>query len=166
MSKLIKQLTRRRLLDTAGELSAGLLIPWSGPNCKALANSPNMRPRFALIGCGGKLTDWEAHHVDIAMLGTATAGQCNDPVSVEGTAEHNVEFDEGIPRQPNRYNTARAFDLNVQFAGSAVVMNIRNDVDNGILFEGERGRIFVNRGKRQEDVTRGHLDDKQWGEGS
>ncbi|MEM6777820.1 MAG: Gfo/Idh/MocA family oxidoreductase [Planctomycetota bacterium] len=94
---------------------------------------------------GGKLTDWGAHHIDIAMLGIAAAGQSNDPISVSGDAKHDVDFEDGIPVQTNRYNTARWFDLNVSFADSTVVMNIRSDVDRGILFEGERGRIFVNR---------------------
>ncbi|MFG0288832.1 MAG: Gfo/Idh/MocA family protein, partial [Rhodopirellula sp. JB044] len=96
---------------------------------------------------GGKLTDWGAHHVDIAMLGIDAAGQNSDPVSVGGTAVHDVEFVDGMPVQHNRYNTARQFDLNVAFADGDVTMNIRHDVDNGLLFEGERGRIFVNRGK-------------------
>lgn len=96
---------------------------------------------------GGKLTDWGAHHVDIAMLGIVAAGQNSDPVSVDGTAKHDVAFEDGQPTQDNRYNTARAFDLNVEFADGDVVMNIRHDVDNGILFEGEQGRIFVNRAK-------------------
>lgn len=96
---------------------------------------------------GGKLTDWGAHHVDIAMLGIAAAGQNNDPVSVEGNAEHDVAFEEGIPQKDNRYNTARAFDLKVEFVDGDVELIIRHDVDNGILFEGELGRIFVNRGK-------------------
>ncbi|QDT08213.1 Gfo/Idh/MocA family protein [Planctomycetes bacterium K23_9] len=96
---------------------------------------------------GGKLTDWGAHHVDIAMLGIAAAGQSNAPVSVDGTAKHNTEFRDGVPVQTDRYNTAMQFDLHVAFAGSDVDMNIRHDVDNGILFEGELGRLFVNRGK-------------------
>jgi predicted dehydrogenase len=96
---------------------------------------------------GGKLTDWGAHHVDIAMLGIAAAGQSNDPVSVDGTAKHNTEFKNGMPVDTDRYNTAMQFDLHVAFAGNDVDMNIRHDVDNGILFEGEAGRLFVNRGK-------------------
>nr|WP_040771426.1 Gfo/Idh/MocA family oxidoreductase [Rhodopirellula maiorica] len=96
---------------------------------------------------GGKLTDWGAHHVDIAMLGIAAAGQNNDPVSVDGSAEHGVEFKDGVPQQNDRYNTARKFDLTVEFAAGDVVMAIRSEGDNGILFEGELGRIFVNRGK-------------------
>lgn len=96
---------------------------------------------------GGKLTDWGAHHVDIAMLGIAAAGQNNDPISVDGTAKHAVEFQDGVPVQTDRYNTAQQFNLTVEFADRDVTMNIRNDVDNGLLFEGEGGRLFVNRGK-------------------
>ena len=96
---------------------------------------------------GGKLTDWGAQHIDIAMLGIAAAGQNNDPVSVEGTSKHPGEFKDGVPLQHDRYNTATAFDLHVAFADGDVEMNIRSDGDNGILFEGDRGRIFVNRGK-------------------
>jgi len=96
---------------------------------------------------GGKLTDWGAHHVDIAMLGIAAAGQNSDPVSVDGTSRHNTEFKDGMPVLNDRYNTAMKFDLHVAFADGDVDLNIRHDVDNGILFEGEAGRIFVNRGK-------------------
>jgi len=96
---------------------------------------------------GGKLTDWGAHHIDIAMLAIAAAGQNNDPVSVGGTSKHDVEFKDGMPVQNYRYNTARAFDLMVDFAGGDVQLNIRHDVDNGLLFEGEGRRFFVNRGK-------------------
>jgi len=96
---------------------------------------------------GGKLTDWGAHHVDIAMLGIAAAGQSNDPVSIGGTAEHSTEFKDGAPKLIDRYNTAYKFSLDVRFADSDVVMNITSEADNGILFEGTEGRIFVNRGK-------------------
>jgi predicted dehydrogenase len=96
---------------------------------------------------GGKLTDWGAHHIDIAMLGIAAAGQNNNPVSVGGSSTHSVEFKDGVPLQTDRYNTAQKFDLNVAFADGDVILNIKNDGDNGIMFEGEHGRIFVNRGK-------------------
>lgn len=96
---------------------------------------------------GGKLTDWGAHHIDIAMLGIAAAGQNNDPISVDGTAKHAVEFKDGKPTNTTRYNTANKFNLKVEFANRGVDLTIRNDTDNGILFEGEKGRIFVNRGK-------------------
>lgn len=96
---------------------------------------------------GGKLTDWGAHHIDIAMLGITAAGQKAEPVSVEGDAEHSVTFEHGVPTDPSRYNTAHNFSLRVGFIDGDVEMIIRHDTDNGILFEGEKGRIFVNRGK-------------------
>ncbi|TWT68983.1 Gfo/Idh/MocA family protein [Crateriforma conspicua] len=96
---------------------------------------------------GGKLTDWGAHHIDIGLLGIAAAGLNDQPVSINGTAAHDVKFVDGIPQQDDRYNTAREFDLTVRFAGGDVEMNIRHDGDRGILFEGDQGRIFVNRGK-------------------
>lgn len=112
---------------------------------------------------GGKLTDWGAHHIDIAMLGIAAAGQNNDPVSVDGTAKHEMEFRNGMPTLDDRYNTALQFNLTVEFADGDVDMSIRHDLDNGILFEGERGRIFVNRGKLVgkpvEDLAANSLSD-------
>ncbi len=95
---------------------------------------------------GGKLTDWGAHHVDIATWALQMAGQEDTPLSIEGTAKHPVEFKNGVPQQTDRYNTATAFNFNVKFPGD-VEMIIRNDTDNGVLIEGETGRIFVNRGK-------------------
>ena len=56
---------------------------------------------------GGKMTDWGAHHVDIAhwALGADDTG----PLSVEGTAEFPVPMKDGMPTESNRYNTAHQF---------------------------------------------------------
>jgi predicted dehydrogenase len=94
---------------------------------------------------GGKLTDWGAHHVDIATWGmgkTATRPVAIDPVMVE----HPVEFRDGYPTVNNRYNTATRFNIKAVY-DDGVELTIRHDTDNGILFEGSKGRIFVNRGK-------------------
>ena len=132
---------------------------WLGPapkadyRFKARPNKPNgfsnchTQFRWWYEYSGGKLTDWGAHHIDIAMLGIAAAGQNNDPVSVEGTSKHAVEFENGVPKQIDRYNTAQQFNLVVKFANADVELLITHAGDNGILFEGESGRIFVNRGK-------------------
>lgn len=92
---------------------------------------------------GGKMTDWGAHHVDIAMwaLGMDNSG----PISVEGTAKHPVPFENGMPTVSNRYNTATEFMVTARFAGD-VELIIRHDTDNGVLIEGTDGRIFVSRG--------------------
>ncbi len=92
---------------------------------------------------GGKLTDWGAHHVDIATwaIGMENSG----PISVEGTAKHPVPFENGNPTVSNRYNAATEFKINVKYP-NGVEMLIRSDEDNGILIEGTEGRIFVSRG--------------------
>ena len=95
---------------------------------------------------GGKLTDWGAHHVDIALWALQVSGQSTTPLSIEGTAKHPVEFKDGMPVQTDRYNTASAFNFTAKFPGGVEVV-IRHDTDNGVLIEGEKGRIFVNRGK-------------------
>ncbi|MGB0595464.1 MAG: Gfo/Idh/MocA family protein [Rubripirellula sp.] len=94
---------------------------------------------------GGKLTDWGAHHCDIATWGlgkTETGPVSVDPVMVE----HPVEFEDGYPVDDSRYNTATKFLINSTFADGKEI-ELRHDQGNGILFEGTKGRIFVNRGR-------------------
>ncbi|MEE2642229.1 MAG: Gfo/Idh/MocA family oxidoreductase [Planctomycetota bacterium] len=94
---------------------------------------------------GGKLTDWGAHHVDIATWGmdkTETGPVLIDPI----LAEHPVPFRNGDPTVANRYNTATRFNIRATYK-DGIELSIRHDGDNGILFEGSKGRIFVNRGK-------------------
>lgn len=94
---------------------------------------------------GGKLTDWGAHHVDIATWGlgkTDTGPISINPVKVV----HPVPFQNGYPTDPSRYNTATEFLIEAKFADDVEIV-IRHDGGNGILFEGTEGRIFVNRGK-------------------
>ncbi|OUT54666.1 MAG: hypothetical protein CBB71_21700 [Rhodopirellula sp. TMED11] len=94
---------------------------------------------------GGKLTDWGAHHADIATWGlgkTETGPVTVDPIMVK----HPVEFKDGYPVEADRYNTPTAFNIKSTFA-DGVELVLRHDTDNGILFEGTEGRIFVNRGR-------------------
>jgi predicted dehydrogenase len=93
---------------------------------------------------GGKMTDWGAHHVDIAQWGIEM--DHSGPISVEGTAKHPVPFKDGYPTVDNQYNAATEFLVTCMFP-NGVEMTIRHDTDNGILFEGDKGRIFVSRGK-------------------
>ncbi|QDS92734.1 Inositol 2-dehydrogenase [Roseimaritima multifibrata] len=96
---------------------------------------------------GGKLTDWGAHHVDIANWALKLNGQTAGPLSIGGSVQHPVEFDEnGYPKQNDRYNTATKFQFDVAFPGGTEMI-IRDDTDNGVMIEGDKGRIFVNRGK-------------------
>jgi predicted dehydrogenase len=91
---------------------------------------------------GGKMTDWGAHHVDIAQwaIGMDNSG----PTSIEGTANHPVPLKDGHPLEHDRYNVADKFLVKANFP-NGVEMTIRHDTDNGILIEGTEGRIFVDR---------------------
>ncbi|MFZ4079918.1 MAG: Gfo/Idh/MocA family protein [Pirellula sp.] len=94
---------------------------------------------------GGKLTDWGAHHVDIATWGMGLTD--TGPVEIiPEMVKHPVEFQDGYPTDPSRYNTATEFLLRAKFA-DGVEIEIRHDGDNGIMFEGTEGRLFVNRGR-------------------
>ena len=94
---------------------------------------------------GGKLTDWGAHHVDIAnwALGATQTG----PSKVT-PLEFNLpgEYKDGHPTISDRYNVATKFSIQVDMPND-VELIITSEGDNGIMFEGTKGRFFVNRGK-------------------
>lgn len=94
---------------------------------------------------GGKLTDWGAHHVDIACwaIGASNTG-FNKITPVEYTLP--VEHKDGYPVVSDQYNAATRFTIRVEMPHN-VEMIITSEGDNGILFEGTEGRFFVNRGK-------------------
>ena len=84
---------------------------------------------------GGQMTDWGAHHVDIAQW--AMGAEHTGPTRIETTAR--------FPQVENGYNVALDFDVKLTYA-NGVVMEIKDTDRNGILFEGTDGRLFVNRG--------------------
>jgi predicted dehydrogenase len=96
---------------------------------------------------GGKFTDWGAHHVDIATWAIGADQQGAGPVEIDGTdAKHPVPFKDGYPTVDDRYNTSHDYAVKCRFAGG-IEMTIDSRSENGILFEGTKGRIFVSRGK-------------------
>jgi predicted dehydrogenase len=96
---------------------------------------------------GGKFTDWGAHHIDIALWAIQQDQEGTGPVAFDGRdAKHPVEFRDGYPLQDDCYNTAHDFAVRCQFA-SGIEMVVDSRSENGILFEGTKGRIFVSRGK-------------------
>ena len=96
---------------------------------------------------GGKFTDWGAHHVDIATWAMQQDGEGSGPIEIDGTdAKHPVEFKDGNPTVDDCYNTSHDFSIKCKFA-EGFTMDVTSRGDNGVLFEGEKGRMFVNRGK-------------------
>lgn len=109
---------------------------------------------------GGKFTDWGAHHVDIASWATGQDAPGTGPIEIDGSdAKHPVPFQHGFPTQDDSYNTSHDFSVKCKYA-NGMVMDVTSRGDNGILFEGTKGRLFVNRGK----ITGTPIDEK-WDEG-
>jgi len=99
---------------------------------------------------GGKLTDWGAHHLDIALW--AVNGFEGGPVEIRGEAV--------LDPRPNCYNTPQTYRCTLTFAnGNKIVCQ---DGDDGILFEGEREHIFVNRGKLAGNLIGKIRADANW----
>ena len=102
---------------------------------------------------GGKLTDWGAHHVDAALWALQKTDGPVGVVSIDPMmVEHPVPFDsDGMPTQDDRFNTATKFHVRCTFE-DGLELDVRNGAPdlgfgNGIMFQGEKGRYFVNRGK-------------------
>ena len=102
---------------------------------------------------GGKLTDWGAHHVDIAMWALNKLDASIGHVEIEPLmVVHPVPLKNGMPTQDDRFNAATKFNVRVRFA-DGLEMYVRHSAqddlgfENGIMFEGSEGRFLVNRGK-------------------
>lgn len=125
---------------------------WLGqaPNVEYIKERCHGNFRWWYEYSGGKMTDWGAHHVDIAQwaIGMDESG----PGSIHIVeAEHPVKMVKGMPSLDDRYNTAMKFNLQCSFANGVDIV-IRHDAqdlgfDNGILFEGDKGKFFVSRSK-------------------
>jgi predicted dehydrogenase len=92
---------------------------------------------------GGKLTDWGAHHVDIAQwaLGMDHSG----PVSVDPTVcEMPVPYENGYPTVDDKYNCARKFDVTCKFPNNTE-LQIKSGSEDSIWLEGSKGRIKIGR---------------------
>ena len=118
--------------------------------------------RWYMEYSGGKMTDWGAHHIDIAQW--AIGKDRTGPVSISGTGKFGnvvpagfnwVDFFDGKAELENGYNAATKFNLDLTFDNGSV-LNVNDEYvskdgktkfPNGILFTGSKGRFFVNRGK-------------------
>lgn len=88
--------------------------------------------RWWLEYSGGQMTDWGAHHLDIAQWAINSY-----PTSVESTGN--------FPNVTNGFNVPTNFHVRYQYP-RGVKMTVSDQGRNGIMLTGTRGRIFVNRG--------------------
>jgi len=114
---------------------------------------------------GGKMTDWGAHHVDISQW--ALGMQDSGPISIEPvSATLPVTLKDGMPTKDDYFNTPTNFLVRCMYANGVELLivdaflpeQVKDEFrtknkdgsykkDNGILFEGEKGWMFVSRSK-------------------
>lgn len=96
---------------------------------------------------GGRITDWGAHHVDSALwiLGRQKPEQM--PISYDcKEATFLMPYKDGYPTVENQFNTPLKFRIECKFTdGTDFIVTSRDKDGNGILLEGTKGRIHVNR---------------------
>src|SRR5437762_7574714 len=86
---------------------------------------------------GGKMTDWGAHHLDIAQWALNMDG--SGPIEVDGTGD-------APDNRPLTFNCHPHFTATYRYADGTVVRATSRG-ENGVRFEGEDGKwLFVSRG--------------------
>ena len=122
---------------------------WQGqtPDVSYLHERSHYTFRWWYAYSGGQMTDWGAHHLDIAQWGINEY-----PIAINSTAR--------FPRVENGFDVAIDFHATYRYP-SGMVMTVSDTGRNGILFAGTEGRIFVNRGtlegKPVEDLRQAPL---------
>jgi len=86
---------------------------------------------------GGKMTDWGAHHLDIAQWALDMDGNGPLAISAKGTPPS---------KEPSSYNCHPDFEVTYTYPNDVTVVAMSKG-DNGVKIEGDEGWIFVSRGK-------------------
>jgi predicted dehydrogenase len=94
---------------------------------------------------GGKMTDWGAHHNDIAQWAMGQDGP-NDPVGPVKVKAERAVFHEKGP-----HDVAGAFDVKYTYA-NGVELHCHSDGENGVKFTGTDGFVFISRGRIEYNV--------------
>ncbi|MBN1420859.1 MAG: Gfo/Idh/MocA family oxidoreductase [Planctomycetes bacterium] len=85
---------------------------------------------------GGFMNAWGIHHLDIAQWGNGT--EHTGPTEVEGTATYP---------KAGLVDTPITWDVDLRFAGGVTVSFADTSKNRfGILFKGEKGTVYINRG--------------------
>ena len=100
---------------------------------------------------GGKLTDWGAHHVDIAQW--ALRAENTGPIEIKAKGDlpmgreltYELLTGQIPPDGPlTRYNTATKFKITAKFDNGNKII-IRHGPGNGVHIKGKLGELFVSR---------------------
>ena len=128
---------------------------WLGPAPERKYNVHRVHYLFRFFWdySGGQQTNFGAHHLDITQwaLGMDDSG----PTSIEGTAKFHPQ---------GWYETPDTTDITYAYAGG-VVVKCGQGYKGGCTFEGEKGTLFVDRGKIEVTVNGEKLDTAKLGSG-
>ncbi len=107
---------------------------WQGqtPDVPYIPERSHYTFRWWYAYSGGQMTDWGAHHLDIAQWAINS-----QPVEISGQAT--------MPQVENGFDVAIDYAAQYKYA-NGVEMTVSDNGRNGVLFTGTEGRIFVNRG--------------------
>jgi predicted dehydrogenase len=112
---------------------------WLGPARERPYNAKRTHYNFRFFWdySGGQMTNFGAHHIDIAQWGLGTDD--TGPVSVEGTAEYHPE---------KWYEVSMKCRVTHRYANGVemIVGQGQRDIPDGTTFVGTKGTLFVNRG--------------------
>lgn len=113
---------------------------WLGPAPFKPYNKKRVHYNFRFFRdySGGQLTNFGAHHIDIAQWGIGTDD--SGPVSVEGTATYH---EKGWHEVTQTCRITHTYANGVEM----VVGQSQKDIPGGATFIGSKGRIFVTRGR-------------------
>ncbi len=109
--------------------------PWRPYN----KNRVHYNFRFYWDYSGGQMTNWGAHHLDIAQWGLGTDD--TGPVEIEGTAKFDPQ---------KRFEVPVESEITYRYASGAKLLCSQGpDRETGTTFEGDKGWVHVNRGDIQ-----------------
>jgi predicted dehydrogenase len=114
---------------------------WLGqaPSVDYCPERSHFRFRWWYEYSGGIATDWGAHHMDVAHW--ALDVENSGPLTIDGTKTE-------LPTVPGGFNTPKFVTVDFTYPGDIQLqMQAQPPGDEGVMFEGENGRIFVNRGR-------------------
>ncbi len=129
---------------------------WLGPAPQRPYNAKRVHYLFRFFWdySGGQMTNFGAHHIDIAQWGLGM--DHGGPVSTEGTAAYHPE---------KWYETTMECRITHTYANGTklIVGQLQKDIPGGCTFIGTKGKIFVDRGKivsTPGDILKEPLGDK------
>ncbi len=115
---------------------------WLGPAPERPYNAHRVHYYFRFFWdySGGQMTNWGAHHLDIAQWGLGMDD--SGPVEIAGTAEYN---------QDHLYEVPQSFRVTYKYANGVTMYCESPAKETGTRFIGDKGSIHLNRGVLESD---------------